>query len=350
MRLYSLALAVLAALVWSNTSMGQTSAKAHVKPDDWQAYKSHFVDTSGRVIDDANGKISHSESQGYGLLLAYLANSKADFDLIWSFTRTEFLLRDDGLAVWKWDPNSKPHVTDSNNASDGDILIAYALTLAGSGWNRNDLTATAKTMIRAIGKANVIEAQKQLLLLPGVTGFSAVDREDGPVINLSYWIFEVFPKFAALDQATDWNRLGKDGLSLIDVARGGPRSLPADWISARTVFKPAKGFPPEFGYNALRIPLYMMRAGVTDRAQLEPLRQGMSPDGTNVAIVDIPSGTATETLTDPGYTIIPALVDCVLDKKKLPESVRSFRPTLYYPSTLHLLSLSFVYGQHPECL
>ena len=330
--------------------MAQTSAKAQVKPDDWQAYKSRFVDKGGRVIDDANGNISHSESQGYGLLLAYLANSKADFDLIWSFTRTEFLLRDDGLAVWKWDPNSKPHVTDSNNASDGDILIAYTLALAGSGWGRNDLTATAKSMIRAIGKTNVIEAQKQLLLLPGVTGFSATDREDGPVINLSYWIFEAFPKFAALDQTTDWNRLGKDGLLLINAARGGQRSLPADWISARTLLKPAKGFPAEFGYNALRIPLYMMRAGITDRAQLEPLRQGMAPDGTNVAIIDILSGNVIEALFDPGYSIIPALIDCVLDRKKLPESVTSFQPTLYYPSTLHLLSLSFVYGQHPECL
>ncbi len=344
---YSLALTILMA-IWCSSSMAQNLKRAQIQPDDWQAYKARFVDERGRVIDDANGNISHSEGQGYGLLLSYLANSKPDFDLIWSFTRTEFLLRDDGLAVWKWDPNSKPHVTDSNNASDGDILIAYALSLAASGWGRNDLAATAETMIRTIGKANVIEHQGRLLLLPAVTGFSERDREDGPVINLSYWIFEAFSKFASIDKATDWNRLGKDGLSLIDVARAGPRSLPADWISARTVFKPAKGFPPEFGYNALRIPLYMMRAGITDRRQLGLLRHGMSPG--NVAIVDIPSGSVTETLNDPGYSNVPALIDCVLDKKKLPESVRSFRPTLYYPSTLHLLSLSFVHSQHPECL
>ncbi len=64
------------------------------------------------------------------MLLAYLAASPADFEQIWYFTRTELLLRDDGLAVWKWDPNVKPHVTDTNNASDGDMLIAYALALA----------------------------------------------------------------------------------------------------------------------------------------------------------------------------------------------------------------------------
>ena len=36
------------------------------------------------------------------------------------------MLRDDGLAVWKWDPFAKQPVADPNNASDGDILIAYS--------------------------------------------------------------------------------------------------------------------------------------------------------------------------------------------------------------------------------
>jgi endo-1,4-beta-D-glucanase Y len=346
-RILFLFILLFSALAYDGLAMAQ--GKEQIRPEDWQAYKSRFV-VEGRVVDDANGNISHSESQGYGLLLAYLANSKADFDLIWSFTRTEFLLRDDGLAVWKWDPNAKPHVTDSNNASDGDILIAYALSLAGTGWGRDDFTTSAKTMIATIGESNVIDHQKKLLLLPGVKGFSEAERDDGPVINLSYWIFEAFLKFADLDEVTNWNRLGKDGLSLLEASRVGPRSLPADWMSVKTRPKPAKGFAAEFGYNALRIPLYMMRAGIIDRIALESLRNGMSPDGTNVAISDIESGEVKENLSDPGYMIIPALIDCVLDKKKLPEAVRSFQPTLYYPSTLHLLSLSFVYSQHPECL
>ena len=70
----------------------------------WQAYKAKFLDPGGRIIDDANGNISHSEGQGYGLLLAVLAGNAADFELIWSFTRTELLLRSDGLAAWKWNP------------------------------------------------------------------------------------------------------------------------------------------------------------------------------------------------------------------------------------------------------
>ena len=75
--------------------------RAAIDPQAWTAYKAKFLDASGRIIDDGNGGISHSEGQGYGLLLAYLANSPADFEQIWYFTRTELLLRDDGLAAWK---------------------------------------------------------------------------------------------------------------------------------------------------------------------------------------------------------------------------------------------------------
>lgn len=347
MRRFILFFLLVLALTWHESAMAQG---AQIKAEDWNAYKSRFVSDSGRVIDDANGNISHSESQGYGLLLSYLAGSKADFDLIWSFTRTELLLRDDGLAVWKWDPDSTPHVTDSNNASDGDILIAYALALAGSAWDRQDLTAIAKTMIGTIGKSNVIDRQGKLVLLPAVKGFSESEREDGPIVNLSYWIFEAFAKFATLDSSTDWNKLGVDGLSLIGTADSAPNFLPADWMSMKTVLKPAKGFESEYGYNALRIPLYMVRAGIADRDQLEPFRKGMVRAGATAAIIDIPSGTAKTVLSDPGYLIIPALIDCVLDKKQVPEQLKTFKPTNYYPSTLHLLSLSFVNSHHPECL
>src|SRR5436309_1896309 len=39
----------------------------------WRSYKARFVTDQGRVVDTANGRISHSESQGYGMLLAVAA-------------------------------------------------------------------------------------------------------------------------------------------------------------------------------------------------------------------------------------------------------------------------------------
>ena len=39
-------------------------------PGDWSLYKKNFVSPQGRVIDDGNGGVTHSEGQGYGLLMA----------------------------------------------------------------------------------------------------------------------------------------------------------------------------------------------------------------------------------------------------------------------------------------
>src|SRR5262249_22467996 len=86
-----------------------------ITPEEWAAYAEHFVSPEGRVIDTANGNISHSEGQGYGLLLAVLADDRAAFERIWSFTRTELMIRPDGLAAWRWEPDTAPHVTDPNN-------------------------------------------------------------------------------------------------------------------------------------------------------------------------------------------------------------------------------------------
>lgn len=316
----------------------------------WQAYKDKFLDPSGRIVDDGNGGISHSEGQGYGLLLSVLAGSPADFELIWAFTRTELLLRDDGLSAWKWSPGAKPHVTDINNATDGDILIAYALGLAGQQWSRRDYTAAGTGIARAILAKTVVQENARTLLLAGASEFSAADREDGPVINLSYWIFEAFPVLDRLAPSPVWGKLRDDGLALINELRFGPKQLPSDWVSMKPSPKPASGFAAEFGYNALRIPLYLVRGGVADRQLLARFRQGTTGANGTFTIIDLSSGATRDNLTDPGYRIVNHILACVMDKSPLPADVKQFTPTLYYPSTLHLLGLSYVAAKQPECL
>ncbi|MGH6925464.1 MAG: glycosyl hydrolase family 8, partial [Propylenella sp.] len=88
----------------------------------WENFAGRFITPEGRVVDDANSSISHSEGQGYGMLLAAFAGDEAVFRRLWAWTETELLVRDDGLAAWRWEPDADPHVTDLNNATDGDIL------------------------------------------------------------------------------------------------------------------------------------------------------------------------------------------------------------------------------------
>ena len=329
------------------------NASSPVPPEAWEAYKAAFVDVSGRVIDTANGGISHSEGQGYGMLLAFLAGDRGGFERIWSFTRTELLIRDDGLVAWRWDPNSTPHVTDVNAASDGDLLISYALARAGRAWGHQPYLDSAQKIARAIGKALVIRDGSHLVLLPGVTGFTAKDRKDGPILNLSYWIFETFPVMAQLAPEVDWPNLSNAGLELLRQAQLGPAKLQPDWISAPAgaPVVAAEGFPAVFGYNSLRISLYLLRAGIRDTEILESYRRSwLVENGGNPAIVDIATGKVLEQLTDPGYRMLGASLACALNSAPIPVDLRRFEPTLYYPSTLFLLSWALVAERYPRCL
>jgi endoglucanase len=349
MRRLSRQILLAAALAFSAWTDG-AAAQGTVGAADWTAYKDRFLAAEGRIVDDANGDISHSEGQGYGMLLAYLADSRADFDRIWAFTRAELLLRDDGLVMWKWDPAATPHVTDTNNASDGDLLIAYALTLAGEAWSRRDLTAAAVSLGRAIMRSNVRTVGGRLVLMPAATGFEAKDRPDGPVVNLSYWVFEAFPALAQLLPEHQWAKLSNDGLDLLEQTLFGKSGLPPDWTALTEGLPPARGFAPEFGYNALRIPLYLVRAGNRDAQLLGAFASGITgPDGA-LKLVDIPSGAQKAALSDPGYRAIPAALACVVGKTPLPDDLKTFQPTQYYPSTLHLLTLSFLRSRYPDCL
>ena len=98
---FALAAGVIAAFA---ASFENTVAEA-----DWAAYRDRFVMPDGRVVDDANGGISHSEGQGYGLLLAFSAGDRGTFERVFNFTRNQLLIRDDGLAA-RWFPGAlAPH-------------------------------------------------------------------------------------------------------------------------------------------------------------------------------------------------------------------------------------------------
>jgi endoglucanase len=326
------------------------SASGTVAAADWDAYRAHFLDVSGRIVDDGNGGISHSEGQGYGLLLSYLADDAASFDQIWSFTRAELMIRDDGLAAWRWEPDATPHVTDVNNATDGDILIAYALALAGAAWGRQDFTDAATALATALWPAAIRQQSGVSLLMPAAQGFDAADREDGPVVNPSYWVFEAFPVLEDLVPDADWAGVIRSGTALLGAARFGPAGLPSEWVSlAGSAPQPAAGFQPDFGYNAIRIPLYLVRAGMTGDGLLDPYSRNWSADGSNVAVISLPTGDAAEAFSDPGYRAVAALVACAADGTAFPDDLRRFEPTMYYPSTLHLLALAAVAEREGGC-
>ncbi|HEY8579187.1 MAG TPA: glycosyl hydrolase family 8, partial [Beijerinckiaceae bacterium] len=233
-------------------------------PQAWQAYKQRFVTATGRVVDTANGFISHSEGQGYGMLLAVAANDRDAFERIWAWTRANLMVRDDQLLAWRWSPGERPAVGDMNNATDGDLLVAWALAEAAEHWGDAAHRASGRRIAVEVGRKLVLfKAPQGALLLPGVAGFSAGERADGPVVNLSYYVFPAFSRLSVVAPELDWRGLLATGLDHLKTARFGEARLPSDWISLNEdAPKPAAGFPPQFSYNAIRIPLYLAWAGV----------------------------------------------------------------------------------------
>ena len=70
----------------------------------WRAYRARFITDQGRLVDTANGQISHSEGQGYGMLLAVAAGDRVSFERIWGWTRANLMVRGDELQAWRWSP------------------------------------------------------------------------------------------------------------------------------------------------------------------------------------------------------------------------------------------------------
>jgi endoglucanase len=322
-----------------------------VQNADWNAYKDAFVTSDGRIVDTANGNITHSEGQGYGMLLAVAADDPATFELIWSFTRTEMLIRDDGLVAWKWDPAASPHIADVNNATDGDLLIAYALNIAGERWRKPEYREAAKALSRVIVDDMLVPMNGETYILPGAEGFQDEADPERLIVNPSYWVFPALRNLQRLGGAETLDKTLTTGLNLLQDAQFSARKLPSDWVEiASESVAPAPDLEEVFSYNSIRIPLYLLLAGIERSDLLQPYFDDWVERGNgSLMTVDVSDGTTISTLSDPGYRMLAALVSCAVAGKSIPDDLRSFSPTEYYPSTLHLLGLSVARGRYPEC-
>ena len=222
---------------------------------DWARFKELYLAPDGRVIDTGNGGISHSEGQGYGLLFAVAWDDPASFERILGWTSRTLRRPTDALHAWRYVPGAPQPVADLNNATDGDILIAYALSLAARRWGEPDRAAAAAAIARDILRLTVRPMGARLLLLPGANGF---ERQDEAVVNPSYYIFPALAELADRAPSPLWAPLVADGTALIDDGRFGRWRLPPDWLSiARPggALAPAAAWPPRFSYDAIRVPL-----------------------------------------------------------------------------------------------
>lgn len=228
----------------------------------WEAFKAHFMTLDGRVMDPFHDNMSHSEGQGYAMLLAEAHGDREAFDLLWHWTRDNLQAREtDALLAWSFGQRlpGQWRVMDFNNATDGDILVAYALLKAWERWGEDSFRDEALRMAADIRQLLVVEQQGRLILLPGYFGFhdSAMARH-----NPSYVVYPALDLFAQYDDAQFWPRLKADSLAILaQVMPQGP-ALPPDWVELQggAVVRAYSGEATQ-GFESVRVILYLAWAG-----------------------------------------------------------------------------------------
>jgi len=284
---------------------------------DWAIFQENFISPEGRVIDTGNGNVSHSEGQGYGLLIAEAYGDRKAFDRIWEWTQKNLQTRpNDKLLSWQWKPDAQAPdggaVSDPNNASDGELLVSWALLRAYKQWGDFKYQTAAAQILADLARLDVVETEEHgLVLLPGTDGF----LQDGLFTqNLSYYIFPALRKMGVAFPGSVWTDLAKSGEALVAKAKFGQWELSPDWIQFRATVVPialpgasapllqpavipaepataettpvrevteppaepvaaaeppkeksaplgkievSSKFPPDFGFNAVRVPLHL---------------------------------------------------------------------------------------------
>ena len=222
---------------------------------EWQAFTRRYMAADGRIIDTANRGISHSEGQGYSMFFAVQFDDRERFDLIWRWTQRNLSRPRDALFAWRYDPNASLAVSDPNNATDGEIFIAWSLVRAAERWGVPEYRESARRIAADVLRCCVTEVGGRTIMLPGAQGFR--DGE-GVVVNLSYYAFPALRALSHVAPDRRWAALEADSLSLMQEAGFGRWRLPPDWL-----LLPARGGPPapatrwpaRFSWDAVRVPL-----------------------------------------------------------------------------------------------
>lgn len=328
----------------------------------WDAWKAAYLAPEGRVIDTFQNGASHSEGQGYGMVLATFFDDAAAFDRMLGWTEATLAIRDDALLAWRWRPDSGDGAggpaIERNNASDGDLLYAWALTRAADLFRAPAHAARAEAVAQALAARCVTghpDGSARLVLLPGADGFR---RGDGVVLNPSYLIPRALRELSAATGVAALGRCAEDGVAML--AALAADGLTPDWIAATpSGLAPAEGFSENHGYEAMRVALYLAWSGLpahpAARRQAEAYRAAQSGGEATGApwsptVMERRSLRVIERSPHAGYAALGALTLC-LDGDAIGAAIPPFTTEQpYYPATLHLMTLVAQAERYPTCV
>ncbi|MEX3925237.1 cellulose synthase complex periplasmic endoglucanase BcsZ [Paraburkholderia sp. BR10936] len=351
----------------------------------WNAFRSTLLSADGRVIDASTPRqVTVSEGQSYALFFALVANDRASFDKVLTWTENNLAQGDlaTHLPAWIWGrrdigEDGKPvaasaasgtsgaahagepqwGVIDSNPASDADLWIAYTLLEAGRLWNERRYTALGTVMAR-----NIVREETAVLpglgrtVLPGPVGFTI--GKDGWRLNPSYVPLQVMRRFMlALPEAGEWKALLASSARLVNETA--PKGYSPDWVEyhVKGGFAPDAQTHAESAYNAIRVYLWAGMLASDDPlrastlATFRPLADFVGAHGFPPERVDTTTGTAGPNEGNGGFSAAVAPYLSALGRSDLANAQVDRSRTLaqksppgYYSSVLMLFGLGYLDG------
>ena len=370
---------------------------------DWTTFKRDLLSADGRVIDASTPRqVTVSEGQSYALFFALVANDRASFDKVLTWTENNLAQGDlaTHLPAWIWGrtdigedgaalpasgtsgtsgaaadaaasgaggaqaPKPAWGVIDAHSASDADLWIAYTLLEAGRLWNVRRYTALGMLMARNIVRQESAELPGLgRTVLPGPMGFK-LDKRTWR-LNPSYVPLQLMRRFAlalqAAPEAPEWKAMLASSTKLVNDTA--PHGYAPDWVEYRAqsggkgAFAPDAQTHAESAYNAIRVYLWAGMLAYDDPlrgatlATFAPVSAFVAAHGFPPERVDTQTGTPGPNEGNGGFSAAVAPYLSALGRTDLADAqvarsraLAQKSPPGYYSSVLMLFGLGYLQG------
>lgn len=227
----------------------------------WSWYKQTYITDDGQVIDRGAHNETTSEAQSYALLRAVWEDDWETFAKVLEWTMDHMKLDDAHLFAWLAKAEGDTFaIKDYTTASDADEDIALALLFASKRWNSDYYGELGKKVVQDIWKHEVVSIQNRYYLTAGTN----LKRDNGYLVNPSYFSPASYRIFAEVDPGNEWGLLASDTYKALDDLTQSSSStektyLVPNWLVVSETGISESGAPyvnkeaDYYGYDAFRL-------------------------------------------------------------------------------------------------
>lgn len=310
-------------------------------PNWLRQYVQSAVQGGLRVVYPSEGNVTVSEGQGYGMLIAALANDAPTFAGLWDYAQRH--LDAHGLMNWKIGPSGT--TVGQTSATNGDENMAQALIMAGWRWPGHGYGRAGITMANAIYQHDLTA---NLLVGPG-DGWPG--SQTGGDIAPGYIDPYAYHVFAQVDGHRRWQKVLTTNLAWLKTVGANPTTgLVPDWetTEGHPVVPPGSANPSQAdAYYENAAPYSMWMAQWVERSGANALAGTL---GRFLASAPLSDGyTLTGQPLSSGYTNLPFLsgtaILTTVEDPQSPTSLADLNQLLtqqansYYGAVLKTLAL-----------